>query len=137
MKFECGVTVIKISQLPLFVVAVVLWLSSACSSPPTTNIAESPAGQPVPAASPKSGFEQDLKFVRNAKFTYVWVFSRPDGKPLDREDANFLRQTAPQVVDWVITDEGKRAIGGTNFDLEQAGLPALRKRFVVENYTGK
>jgi hypothetical protein len=41
------------------------------------------------------------------------------------------------VVDWVVTDEGKRVIGGTNFDLEQGGMPALRKRFVVEDYTGK
>jgi hypothetical protein len=78
-----------------------------------------------------------LQFIRNGNFTYVWVFSRADGKPLDREDANFLRQSAPQVVDWVTTDAGKRVIGGTNFDLEQGGMSALRKRFVVEDYTGK
>ena len=78
-----------------------------------------------------------MQFIRNGQFTYVWVFSRPDGKPIDRDDANFLRQTAPQVVDWVITDDGKRVIGGTNFDLEKGGLPEIRKRFVVENYTAK
>jgi hypothetical protein len=120
----------------LVVVVAVLLLSVACSSPEPSQPVESP-GTPFPSASPKSSFERDLQFIRNGSFTYVWVFSRPDGKPIDKDDANFLRQTAPQVVDWVITDEGKRVIGGTNFDLEKAGLPALRKRFVAEDYTGK
>jgi hypothetical protein len=78
-----------------------------------------------------------MQFIRNGQFTYVWVFSRRDGKPLDRDDANFLRQSAPQIVDLISTDEGKRVIAGTNFDLEKTSLPELRKRFVVEDYTGK
>lgn len=124
-------------QLLLLMIVAVFLLSTACSSPQPTQTSEPTSGQPFPSASPKSAFERDLQFIRNGKFTYVWVFSRADGKPLDRDDANFLRQTAPQVVDWVATDEGKRVIGGTNFDLEQGGMPALRKRFVVEDYTGK
>lgn len=123
--------------LSLMAAVLSLSLSFSCRSPESSPPGEPSTAQPIPTSSPKSSFERDLQFVRNGRFTYVWVFSRPDGKPLDRDDANFLRQTAPQVVDWVATDEGKRVIGGTNFDLEQAGLPALRKRFVVENYTGK
>lgn len=124
-------------SIPLLAVVVLLLLISACSSPEPTKGGEPAAGQSIPAASPKSAFERDLQFIRNGNFTYVWVFSRPDGKPIDREDAKFLREKAPQFVDLVTTDEGKRVIGGTNFDLEQAGLPELRKRFVVENYTGR
>lgn len=93
--------------------------------------------EPPKPRAPQTPFERDLQFVRNGRFTYVWVFSRPDGKPLDKDDAAYLRTNAPQVIDWVITDEGKRAIGGTHFDLEQGGLPLLRQRFVVEDYTGK
>ena len=48
-----------------------------------------------------------------------------------------LLANAPQVVDWVTTDEGKKAIAGTNFDLEQGNMNLLKKRFVVENYSGK
>lgn len=128
---------VRVLQLPLMVVVVVLLLSAACSSPQSPQASEPATGQPFPTASPQSSFERDLKFIRNGNFSYIWVFSRPDGKPLDKDDGNFLRQTAPQVVDWVVTDEGKRVIGGTNFDLEQGGMPALRKRFVVEDYTGK
>lgn len=124
-------------SLPLLALVVLLLLISACSSPEPNQGGESPAASSIPAASPKSAFERDMQFIRNGNFTYVWVFSRADGKPIDRDDANFLREKAPQVIDWVTTDEGKRVIGGTNFDLEQAGLPELRKRFVVENYTGK
>lgn len=125
---------------PWFVVLAVVvgGLTPACSSENPGRPADGSAtSQPAPAASPKSAFERDLQFIRNGQFTYVWVFSRLDGKALDRDDSNFLRKSAPQVVDWVTTDEGKRVIGGTNFDLEKGGLPELRKRFVVEDYTGK
>src|SRR5882672_3442343 len=90
-----------------------------------------------PVPSPKTGFEADLDYVRKGQYTYVWVFSRKDGKPLDKNDAAYLRTNAPQVVDWVTTDEGKKVIAGTNFDLTKGPLAPLKKRFVVEDYTGK
>jgi len=91
----------------------------------------------TPAPSPKTGFEADLDYVRRGQYTYVWVFSRKDGKPLDKNDAAFLRTNAPQVVDWVTTDEGKRVIAGTNFDLTRGPLQLLKKRFNADDYTGK
>jgi hypothetical protein len=91
----------------------------------------------TPAPSPKTGFEADLDYVRKGQYTYVWVFSRKDGTLIDKDDAAFLRTNAPQVVDWVTTDGGKRVIAGTNFDLAQGNLELLKKRFVVEDYTGK
>lgn len=75
--------------------------------------------------------------MRKGQYTYIWVFSRKDGKPIDKDDAAYLRTTAPQVVDWVITDDGKNAIAGTNFDLAQGNLELLKKRFVTEDYTGR
>ena len=137
MKFANSTWIAKASLLPLLAVLFVFLMSAACSSPESSQPGESSAAQPFPTASPKSDFERALQFIRNGQYSYVWVVSRADGKPLDVDDANFLRQTAPQVVDWVRTDDGKRAIGGTNFDLEQGGMPALRKRFVVEDFTGK
>ncbi len=86
---------------------------------------------------PRSGFERDLQFIRNGQFAHVWVFSRKDGKPLDKDDAAYLRAKAPQVVDWVTTDDKTHVIAGTNFDLEQGNMPQLRQRFVAEDYTGR
>lgn len=124
-----------LSGLTIFVACLMFSSCGAENSRPSVgDVSPSTA---TPAPTPKNSFERDLQFIRNGQFTYVWVFSRRDGKPLDRDDANFLRQSAPQVVDWVTTDEGKRVIGGTNFNLEQSSLPELRKRFVVEDYTGK
>jgi hypothetical protein len=104
------------------------------TSPPAAN--ESPTAQSSPTPA-KIGFEADLDYVRKGQYTYVWVFSRKDGKPLDKDDGAILRTNAPQVVDWVTSDQGKRVIAGTNFDLEQANLGLLKKRFVVEDYTGR
>jgi hypothetical protein len=100
-----------------------------------------PAPSATPTAttqsSPLTGFEKDLQYIRNGGYTYVWVFSRKDSKPLDKDDGAFLRTNAPQVVDWVTTEQGKKVIAGTNFNLEQGNLELLKKRFVAENFSGR
>lgn len=106
-------------------------------SPSATITSATPQSSSSPAASPLTGFEKDLQYIRNGQYTYVWVFSRKDGKPLDKEDSAFLRTNAPQVVDWVTTDDGRKVIGGTNFNLEEGNLALLKKRFVAEDYSGK
>ena len=122
----------------IVLVAAVLWLV-ACNGN-NTNTAppanESPTAQSSPSPA-KTGFEADLDYIRKGQYTYVWVFSRKDGKPLDKDDGAFLRTNAPQVVDWVTTDEGRKVIAGTNFDLAQGNLGLLKKRFAAEDYTGR
>ena len=117
-------------------------LAAACGgSAGTSNVASpsaaTPASSPTPQSSPLTGFEKDLKYIKDGQFSYVWVFSRKDGKAFDKDDSAFLRLNAPQVVDWVVTDGGKKVIAGTNFNLEEGNLGVLRKRFVAEDYTGK
>ncbi len=104
----------------------------------STEPATEPAtAESSPKPTPRTQFEQDLQYVRNGQFTYVWIFARKDGKPLDKDDGDYLRKNAPQVVDWVGTDEGKKIMGGTNFDLAQGNLELLKKRFIVEDYSNK
>ena len=126
------------------VVVIAVALGSGCGktaptaegpSPPSTTA--SPA-QSTPQPSPLTGFDRDLQYVKNGQYNYIWVFSRKDGKPLDKTDSTYLRTNAPQVVDWVITDEGKKVIAGTNFDLNESGkLEVLKKRFNAEDFTGR
>lgn len=78
-----------------------------------------------------------MQFIRQGHFHHVWVFSRKDGAPLNKADGDFLRVNAPGVVDWVGTDEGKRFIAGSNFDIVPARMETLRKRFKVEDYSGQ
>ena len=129
------------SKLGCVLLLVVVLFFGACgngSAPTSTaNNSATPAASPSPTPSPLTGFEKDLQYIRNGGFTYIWLFSRKDGKPLDKEDSAYLRKNAPQVVDWVTTDEGRKVIAGTNFNLEEGNLEALKKRFVTENYTGR
>jgi hypothetical protein len=100
---------------------------------------EAETAQPAaskPAASPLTGFAADLQFIKNGQYTYVYVFSRKDGKPLKPEDSQYLRTNAPQVVDWA-AQNGTKAVAGTNFNLEEGNMAALKKRFVVEDYSAK
>ncbi len=106
--------------------------SNTNKSPSNTTTVVAPSPTPV-----KTAFEKDLDYVRKGQYTYVLIFSRKDGKVLDKNDAAYLRTNAPQVVDWVTTDEGKKVIAGTNFDLEKGNLELLKKRFVVKDFTGK
>lgn len=113
----------------------------ACNgTPPAPSANSTPEPSPTAAASPTApltGFAKDLQYVRNGGYTYIWVFSRKDGKPLDREDGAFLRTNAPQVVDWVTTEEGRKVIAGTNFNLEEGNLALLKKRFVTEDFSAR
>ena len=118
----------------------VVLLFPACGGSPdssTTNSSSAASPSPTVQPSPLTGFEKDLQFIRNGQFTFVYVFSRKDGKPLDAQDGAFLRANAPQVVDWVTTDEGKKVIAGTNFNLEEGNMEKLKTRFVTEDYSGK
>jgi hypothetical protein len=121
------------------VMAMIAISSGACQrhngNPANETSMESPAGQYSP--TPATPFERDLQFVRNGQFAHVWIFSRKDKKPLDKDDSDFLRKNASAIVDWVVTDEGKKVIAGSNFDIEPANMEALKKRFVVEDYSGK
>ena len=108
----------------------------SCGNKSSDSSSNATTAQSSPAP-PKVGFEADLEYVRKGQYTYVWVFSRKDGKPIDKDDAAYLRANAHQVVDWVTTDQGKKVIAGTNFDLALGNLELLKKRFTVEDYTAK
>ena len=132
---------LKPSVSALLLIGFLSLFQTRCANGPS-NTSSTPTPEPstgtaTPQSSPLVGFDKDLAYVRNGGYTYVFVFSRKDKKPLDKDDSAFLRTNAPQVVDWVITDEGKKVIAGTNFNLEEGNMDALKKRFVVEDYSAK
>ncbi len=125
---------------PILILATLLLAGcSGSSSAPTPGpVGQGPSSPQQPSPSPLNDFEEALRFVRNGQYTYIWVVSRKDGKPFTADDGNFLKANAPQVVDWAKADpELKKFVGGTNFNLEEGNLEALRKRFVMEDYSAK
>lgn len=128
-------SVMRLKAVFVIFACTVLTVLSGCHSKSNTNAAgETPS---KPQASPLVGFAKDMQYVRDGGYTYIWVFSRKDGKPLDKDDSAFLRKNAPQVVDWVTTDGGKKVIAGTNFNLEEGNLGLIKKRFVSEDYSSR
>jgi hypothetical protein len=123
----------------LAITALGSFLSACGTTKPTSNTPSSSenTAASTPRPSPLTSFERDLEDLKKGQFSYIWVFSRKDGKPLDKDDSTFLRTNAPQVVDWFITDEGKKVLAGTNFNLEEGNLETLKKRFNAEDYTGR
>lgn len=124
----------------LIILFVLLLTGCSGSTTETSNQPEATAStspQSSAQSSPQSEFEKDLQFIRNGGFTYVWLISRKDGKPLEPGDTIFLKANAPQVVDWVRTDEGRKVFAGTNFNLEEGNLEVLKRRYNMEDYSGK
>lgn len=118
--------------------ALLLNCFGACkrSTPPTTDEPpDTSTYKPVP--TPASEFEQKLKFVRDAHFTYIWVFTRKDGGVFTKEDTQILHTNAPAVVDWVKVGDMKKFIAGSNFPIEPPQLAVLQKRYKIEDYSGK
>ena len=121
----------------ILIAVVLLFAGCGGSTPKTTNSSTPSEPSPAPSPSPQTEFEKDLQFIRNGGYTYIYIITRKDGKPLEPTDSDFLRQNAPQIVDWARTDGGKKVIAGTNFNLEEGNLGALKKRYNVEDYSGK
>ena len=124
-------------RIVTFLVIVLLLASCGGSPPSTSNTNPSPPTAPSPSPSPLSDFEEAVRYVRNGQFTYIWVISRKDGKPLQPEDSTFLKTNAPQVVDWAATKDKTKVVAGTNFNLAEGNLELLKKRFVVEDYSAR
>jgi hypothetical protein len=130
----------RLIKIGFFFLLLLCFSLLACGgTPPAVTNTSTPEPSPTATTqpSPLTGFEKDLQYIRNGGYTYIWIFSRKDAKPLDKDDAAFLRTNAPQVVDWVTTDAGKKVIAGTNFNLEEGNLELLKKRFVTENFSGR
>ena len=111
--------------------------SGACKRTASTDQTPDTSNHQQPAPTPATQFERDMKFIRDGHFRHVWVFSRKDGKELTKEDSDALRANAPKVVDWVTTEENKKVIGGSNFEIDPKDLAALQKRFKIEDYSEK
>jgi hypothetical protein len=90
-----------------------------------------------PLATPATDFEQKLKLVRDGGFRYTWVFRKLDGKEFTHEDTEILHTQAPKVVDWIGTDDRKTFIAGSNAGIPPENELELKKRYKIEDMSGK
>jgi hypothetical protein len=112
---------------------------SAChqAAAPTNNDNTPDTSTYRPLATPATELEQKLKMMRDGGFRYVWVFRKLDGKEFTHEDTEILHTNAPKVVDWIGTDDRKTFIAGANVVIPPENEPELRKRYKIEELSGK
>ena len=106
------------------------------------NATEKNVGQTAPANTAEEkktdDFEESLNSVRTGNFDFVLAFRRADGEVLSADDKKFLKVNSPNDTNqWVLTADGKTAIAGSNYKFLPPHLDALKKRFVVEDYSPK
>ena len=109
---------------------------SACQTA-VTPVGNLRTSTPTPTPEVKESgddFSEKLEYVQKGAFSFVYVFRRKDGAALDSDDRKYLRANSPiEINQWVLTDDMKAAIAGSNFQFPPESLDALKKRFNVEN----
>ena len=126
-------------RLKCLVIVVLALLFSGCNpaTPETSVSSPTPLPSPLPTSTPLNDFDEAVRFVKNGQFTYIWVFTRKDGKPFDASDSAVLKARARQIVDFTMTKDKKRGVAGSNFPFEDADLVELQKRYVIEDYSAR
>jgi hypothetical protein len=110
---------------------------SACQAmvTPVGNLA-TPTPTPTPEVEVKEAgdnFSEKLDYVQKGAFNFVHAFRRKDGAAFDSDDSKYLRANAPLTNYWVVTDDRKTAIAGSNYLISPEGMDALKKRYNVED----
>lgn len=103
---------------------------------PNQEILKSSATPKPPVEQQQDTFEKALGEVRSADFTYIYVFRRKDGGKFDSVDKKYVKDFSPGETNrFVLTDEERAVIAGSNFPFPPESLEALRLRFAVEDYS--
>lgn len=108
---------------------------SACQTAvtPVGNLQPTPTATPE-IKEPQDDFTEKLEYVQKGAFAFIYVFRRKDGAALDSEDRKYLRANSPiETNQWVLTDDTRAAIAGSNYQFPPEYLDALKKRFNVED----
>ncbi len=106
----------------------------------TNNSANQPANTVNSNAEkpPISDFEENLKSMQRSDFEYIFAFKRKDGGKFDRDDKDFLKETAPfQTNRWLLTKDETTVFAGSNFIFSPDVMKKLGVRFTIEDFSPK
>jgi hypothetical protein len=126
-------------RLKFLVIVLLALMFSGCNRSTSETSVSNPTPLPsaLPTSTPLNDFDEALQFIKNGQFTYIWVFTRKDGKPFDPADSVILQTRARQIVDFTMTKDRKRGVAGSNFPFDDADLVELKKRYVIEDYSAR
>ncbi|HEY0429118.1 MAG TPA: hypothetical protein VGC76_15160 [Pyrinomonadaceae bacterium] len=111
-------------------------LGAACEKAP--SMMENRA-TPLPTsetAEKLTSLQREIRDMETANFTTIYVFKRKDGGVFDKEDKKYLSANKPADANrFVLTDDEKAFVAGSNYPFSTENLDNLQKRFVVEDYS--
>lgn len=125
MRIDVGIAVTALAAVVLL---------AACGPHPRFANANSNSAETANARPQRSQTERDIESMRTADFEFVYIFRRKDGGVLDEADRRFLNEQKPPEINRVkLTDEGWAVIFGSNFQLPEPQMEALKERFAFED----
>lgn len=103
----------------------------------TQKRVEEPAATPSDNSKlPQDEFEFALRRMQKSGFTYIFVMRRKDGGTIDKEDGRFIKQISPPGTNqFVLTDNDRAVIVGSNFPFPPENIEALRQKLSVEDFS--
>lgn len=129
-------------KIKILLITALIFLNFACQPNPTIlNSGSRTSNNSAVVSSterPKDTFESALGGVQRSGFDYIFVIRRKDGGVFDRDDRIFARENSPaETNQFVLTDEDRVLIAGSNFPFPEDTLKVLRERFNVEDLSPK
>ena len=124
-------------QIKFLIVSILVLLNFGCQ--PNQSIlnsgkSDNPANATSQNTRPKDTFESALGGVQRSGFSYIFVIRRKDGGQFTKEDKTYVRENSPAVTNqFVLTDEDRVVIAGSNYPFPPENLEILRKVFSVED----
>jgi hypothetical protein len=126
--------------IKFLVISVLIILNFACQPNQTilNSGAKNPATDANAAERPKDTFESALRGVQKSGFDYIFIIRRKDGGIFDKDDKVFVRENSPaETNQFVLTDEDRVIIAGSNYPFPEETLEFLRERFNIEDLSPK
>jgi hypothetical protein len=124
-------------QIKFLLVSSLVLLTFGCQANQSilnSGKSNNPANTTNSAERPKDTFESALGGVRRSGFSYIFVIRRPDGGQFTKEDKTYVRANSPgETNQFVLTDEERVIIAGSNYPFPPESLELLRKIFTVED----
>ena len=119
-------------------ILIVIFLMSGLACQSASKESNNATNQNANSVKKADDFSERLKAVQDVNFDYIYAFRRKDGSEIDKDDKTFVKQNAPFATNqWVLTNDGKVVIAGSNYKFTAENLENLRNRFNVEDYSTK
>jgi hypothetical protein len=110
---------------------------SSCEQAPSMR-ANNAAATPLPTAENTeklTSIQREIRDMETANFKIVLVFKRKDGGVFDKEDKKYLSAHKGETNRFILTDDEKAFVAGSNYPFSLDNLEALQKRFIVEDHS--